>query len=126
MVLVLSLRTATVGFEAPKDRASNEGLRVITLLSLSALGVAAIYFGLLGSLWWFQERVVFQPPRGVPRGVPMDVVSARHVNYRTSDGVELFAYVVGDCTSSNTVMLAFHGNADIARWFVPWAADVVR
>jgi fermentation-respiration switch protein FrsA (DUF1100 family) len=122
MVLVLSLRTATVGFEAPTDRASNEGLRVITLLSLSALGVAAIYFGLLGSLWWFQERVVFQPPRGVP----MDVVSAHHVNYRTSDGVELFAYVVGDCTSSNTVMLAFHGNADIARWFVPWAADVVR
>ena len=43
-----------------------------------------------------------------------------------SDGVELFAYVVGECTSANTVIIAFHGNADIARWFVPWAFDVVR
>jgi len=94
---------------------------VIYLLSLIAFGIV-VYLGLLGTLWWLQERVVFQPPRRV-RG---DDVDAQRVSYRTSDGVELFAYVVGGCTSSNPVILAFHGNADLARWFVPWAAEVVR
>jgi fermentation-respiration switch protein FrsA (DUF1100 family) len=95
---------------------------VLQLLSLAALGAVVLYFAMLGSLWWLQERVVFQPPRGVP---PQDV-AARRVAYRAVDGIELFAYVVGDCGASNTVMLAFHGNADIARWFVPWAAEVAR
>jgi fermentation-respiration switch protein FrsA (DUF1100 family) len=91
------------------------------LLSLVALGII-VYLGLLGTLWWIQERVVFQPPRSI---AALDV-DARRVTYRAADGVDLFAYVVGDCTSTNTVMLAFHGNADVARWFVPWAADVVK
>jgi fermentation-respiration switch protein FrsA (DUF1100 family) len=91
------------------------------LITLAAFGVI-VYLGLLGMLWWLQESVVFQPPRGVPSlGV-----DARRVTYHASDGTELFAYVVGECTLANTVMLAFHGNADIARWFVPWAGEVVR
>jgi pimeloyl-ACP methyl ester carboxylesterase len=94
---------------------------VIYLLSFVALGIC-IYLALLGALWWLQERVVFQPPRGVPPGD----VDARRVGYRASDGVELFAYIVGDCASPSAVMLAFHGNADLARWFVPWAAEVAR
>jgi pimeloyl-ACP methyl ester carboxylesterase len=48
------------------------------------------------------------------------------VEYRASDGIELFGYLVGDCSSPGTVVLAFHGNADLARWFVPWAATLVR
>jgi fermentation-respiration switch protein FrsA (DUF1100 family) len=95
---------------------------VLNLLSLAALVVVVLYFGILAALWWLQERVVFQPPGSVP---PRDV-AAHRVAYRTTDGVELFAYIVGDCTGTNTVMLAFHGNADVARWFVPWAAEVVR
>jgi fermentation-respiration switch protein FrsA (DUF1100 family) len=95
---------------------------VTSLLGFMALGVAVVYFGLLASLWWLQERVVFQPPRGVA----MQRVDARRVTYRTGDGVDLFAFVVGDCASANPVVLAFHGNADLARWFVPWAAEVVR
>jgi fermentation-respiration switch protein FrsA (DUF1100 family) len=93
---------------------------VTYLLSLVALGII-VYLGLLGTLWWFQERVVFQPPR-----VPTLEVGARRVSFRAADGVELFAYVVGEVTPTNPVMLAFHGNADLARWFVPWAAEVAR
>jgi fermentation-respiration switch protein FrsA (DUF1100 family) len=95
---------------------------VIFLLTIVALGLILLYASLLALLWRFQERVVFQPPRGIaPEQVP-----ARRVEYRASDGVRLFAYVVGDCSSSNTAVIAFHGNADLARWFVPWATVVAR
>jgi uncharacterized protein len=96
--------------------------RVIRL-GLIAIGVtAALYVVVLLVLWRFQERVVFQPPSGV---APSDV-NARQVRYRSSDGIELFAYIVGDCRSDSAVVLAFHGNADLSRWLVPWAAEVVR
>jgi hypothetical protein len=95
---------------------------VTYLLSLVAIGLVLLYAGLLSMLWWFQERVVFQPPGGVaPSEVP-----AERVTYRAADGVQLFAFVVGECSPDSTVMLAFHGNADLARWLVPWATVVVR
>jgi fermentation-respiration switch protein FrsA (DUF1100 family) len=34
--------------------------------------------------------------------------------------------VVGDPSSAPFVILAFHGNADLARWLVPWATQVHR
>lgn len=92
------------------------------LLSLVVFGAVLVYVGVLLILWRFQERVVFQPPAGV---APTPV-SARQVRYRASDGVELFAYVVGDCGPTARAVLAFHGNADIARWLVPWASEVSR
>jgi uncharacterized protein len=73
-------------------------------------------------LWRFQERIVFQPPVGV---APTPV-SARQVRYRASDGVDLFAYIIGDCAPDARAMIAFHGNADLARWLVPWAIEVAR
>jgi pimeloyl-ACP methyl ester carboxylesterase len=88
-----------------------------------AFGVmAALYVVVLLALWRFQERVVFQPPSGVAP----TTVSARQVRYRSSDGIDLFAYVVGECAPDRTTVLAFHGNADLARWFVPWAHEVAR
>ncbi|HEY4132951.1 MAG TPA: alpha/beta hydrolase [Gemmatimonadaceae bacterium] len=95
---------------------------MIHVFSLIVVGLGLLYFGLLVMLWAFQERVVFQPPSRV---APADV-DARRVEYRTADGVELFAYIVGDCSTASTVLLAFHGNADLARWFVPWAKRVLR
>lgn len=86
------------------------------------VGFALFYVGLLVMLWWFQEQIVFQPPTDIAQ----TSVAARQVQYRTSDGAELFAYIVGDCASDNSLLIAFHGNADIARWFVPWATDVVH
>jgi uncharacterized protein len=93
---------------------------VTSLIALVLAGLALLYVGLLVMLWWNQERVLFQPPARV---APSDVAAER-VAYRARDGVELFAYVVGNCTPASTVVLAFHGNADIARWFVPWAAKL--
>ena len=95
---------------------------MIHVLSLAALGAVLLYAAVLAVLWRFQERIVFQPPSNVPP----ESVSARQVRYRASDGIELFAYIVGDCTADGRAVLAFHGNADIARWFVPWAAEVSR
>ena len=96
--------------------------RVINVFLLGVLGVVLLYAGVLGLLWFFQERVVFQPPHGI---APSQV-DARRVTYRADDGVELFAYVVGECDPNRGALLAFHGNADLARWFVPWAARVAR
>ena len=96
--------------------------RVAHVFALILLALGAVYVGLVLLLWAFQEQVVFQPPR-VP---PASLMSARKVHYRAADGVELFAYVVGDCRAARTLMIAFHGNADVARWLVPWAANAAR
>jgi fermentation-respiration switch protein FrsA (DUF1100 family) len=95
---------------------------VIYLFSLVALGLVLLYAGLLGMLWMLQERVVFQPPGDVPPSA----VAARRVVYQSSDGVSLFAFVVGECTPDARLVLAFHGNADLARWFIPWASTLVE
>jgi pimeloyl-ACP methyl ester carboxylesterase len=95
---------------------------VIRLVLGAALAFAALYVVVLFVLWRFQERVVFQPPVGIAASP----VPARQVRYRSADGIDLFAYVVGDCVPGSTVMLAFHGNADLARWFVPWGLSVAR
>ena len=91
------------------------------LVALILAGALVVYGALLLMVWWSQERIVFQPPSRV---VASDA-SARRVEYRTSDGLELFAYVVGECSPDRPLVLAFHGNADIARWFIPWASIVV-
>ena len=88
----------------------------------ATLGVMAVYAIVLLVLWHFQERVVFQPPGGIDASQ----VPARQVRYRSADGIDLFAYIVGDCSPETPVMLAFHGNADLSRWLVPWAWSVVR
>ncbi|HEY5061576.1 MAG TPA: alpha/beta hydrolase [Gemmatimonadaceae bacterium] len=89
---------------------------------LIAIGLALLYLGWLATLWRFQERIVFQPPAGVPASQ----VPARRMSYRASDDTELFAYIVGDCPPGTTVVLAFHGNADISRWLVPWAITLAQ
>jgi uncharacterized protein len=75
-------------------------------------------------LWYNQERVVFQPPV-FDANEPVD---AQRVDYRAADGMQLFGYLVQpDARPLNpTVVIAFHGNADIAAWLVPWARETVR
>ena len=97
-------------------------LRVNSTIVLIAIGFALLYFGWLATLWQFQERIVFQPPAGVPASQ----VPARRMSYRASDDTELFAYIVGDCPPGTTVVVAFHGNADISRWLVPWAITLAQ
>jgi uncharacterized protein len=99
---------------------------VTHVLTLIAAGLALLYAGLLVLLWRYQEHIVFQPPTGAAIGADSNGVPARRVRYRANDGVDLFAFVVGDCQHGRPFVLAFHGNADLARWFVPWASQVAR
>ena len=88
-----------------------------------------IYAGLLLMLWARQERIVFQPP-----GPPFDEDSATtHVEYMASDGQPLFGYVVrpssegdSDGAQQPLTLIAFHGNAEIAAWSLPWARELAR
>ncbi len=92
-------------------------------LVLIAVAIVALALALVvGLVWWRQERIVFQPPPG-PWPHPADV---RRVQYEAADGQPLFAYVVGDHAPGRPVLVAFHGNADLAVWQLEWAQEVVR
>ena len=92
------------------------------LFSYAAVSLIVLYTGVLLMLWHFQERILFQPPVGRD----MSPVSARQVRYRASDGAELFAFIVGECAAGSTLVLVFHGNAEVSRWLVPWATRLAR
>jgi fermentation-respiration switch protein FrsA (DUF1100 family) len=100
------------------------------VLFFAVLAAVAIYLLLLGLLWAQQERIVFQPPLALQRGrTPFDATpDVRQVSYRAEDGVELFAFLVGvgDPARAERLLLAFHGNADLARNLIPWAATAAR
>ncbi len=93
------------------------------LIVYTASGLVLLYVAVLLTMWRYQERIVFQPPRDASTA---PIPGARVVRYCAADGVDLFAYLVGDCAADSALILAFHGNADLARWFVPWAIEVAR
>ena len=98
------------------------------MLSFVLLIAAVAYLLLVGLLWMHQERIVFQPPpaalgRGpYGNGDP----SLRQVSYRAEDGAQLFGFVVGDPERAEHLLIAFHGNADLARLLIPWAQSATR
>jgi fermentation-respiration switch protein FrsA (DUF1100 family) len=108
----------TTGTLTPRHHAK----LVTHVLALIVAGLALLYVSSVLLLWRFQEQIVFQPPSGVAASD----VAARRVRYRSEDGVELFAFLVGECDGDLPFVLAFHGNADLSRWFVPWATQVAR
>ena len=89
------------------------------ILSIAA-ALAAVYLAVVVAVWWLQERIVYQPPkRGQgPVGSPARFTSA--------DGIELWGWLVGSCTPKSRAILAFHGNAELARWVIPWAEELAR
>lgn len=97
--------------------------RVVTLVGLAV--AAALVWVLFTTIWlWHnQERVVFQPP-----SVDVDAPApARRVEFRASDGHAIFGYLVEPRAQSpepRAVVIAFHGNADLAAWLVPWAREL--
>lgn len=96
------------------------------VLTVAAYAVTAVLAWLVISslwLWRNQERVVYQPPAVVPP----DPNGATRVVLRAADGRPGFAFVVMPSNGAPTATLvAFHGNADLAAWLVPWAQDVAR
>src|SRR3954462_2942952 len=95
---------------------------------LVLLIAVVIYFALLGLLWLHQERIVFQPPPSLAalplRSSGSDRV--RQVSYRAEDDTPLFGFVVGDADRAVQLLIAFHGNGDLARLLIAWARAVAR
>ena len=95
---------------------------VLRLLLIVLPAAAALYAVLLLLAWRFQERVVYQPPP-----TPVDAATQVHrVSYAAGDGTRLFAYVIGDPGTAPRTVLAFHGNADLAVWELPWGEELAR
>jgi fermentation-respiration switch protein FrsA (DUF1100 family) len=105
--------------------------RVLTLLAIAI--AAGLVWVALTTLWmWrYQERVVFQPP-GVRVEAPAPAV---RVQYSASDGHPVFGYLIappsrlsdrGEASPPRTVVIAYHGNADLAAWLVPWGRELVE
>ncbi|HET9426179.1 MAG TPA: alpha/beta hydrolase [Gemmatimonadaceae bacterium] len=90
----------------------------IALIIVAVIAIA--YGGILFLLWRMQERIVFQPPPN-PEPFGGDV---RRLEYVSRDGIRLAAYVVEPDRPGGDIVLAFHGNAMIARWMIPWAREV--
>lgn len=81
-----------------------------------------MYALLLAAAWRWQERMVWQPPAVASRDEP----GTRRLTYTAEDGQPLHAYLAGDVGRSPGLLIAFHGNAEIAAWNVSWAAEVAR
>ena len=68
-------------------------------------------------LWRYQERIVFQPPARCARRARL---RARGLDYAPPTASSSSLSSSANCRSQRTVVIAFHGNADVARWFIPW------
>jgi Hydrolases of the alpha/beta superfamily len=96
----------------------NRPLNLILSIAGIVLVVATVLVGLLSV---FQERIAFQP-----QGPPYPRVdSSVRVGYSAADGQQLIGYVVGRPDSAHGLLLAFHGNADMAALQIGWAEEVV-
>jgi len=97
--------------------------RVVTLVGIAV--AAAVVWVVLTTFWmWrYQERVVFQPPMiEVEAPAP-----ARRVEFNAADGHQLYGYLLSPPAESArpvTVVIAYHGNADLSAWLVPWASEL--
>jgi uncharacterized protein len=92
---------------------------------LTAMVIAVALFAMLVAFaWWAQERIVFQPS-GPPFPHHGDT---RRLEYHAADDQQLFGFVVQPepAGSPARVLIAFHGNADLAVRQIPWAEEVAR
>lgn len=90
------------------------GIIVTILVALVVLFIAVVSV--------FQERIAFQP-----QGPPYPAAEGVHrVDYSAADGQRLFAYLVGAPASGKPLLIAFHGNADMAVLQLGWAEEIFR
>ena len=96
------------------------------LLAAAAAEVAAACVG-VALLWAPQERLVWQPPRVRARDLVPPAGAAR-LDFRAGDGQPLLAWAVEPAAAERTAgtLVAFHGNAELAAWGVPWARAVAE
>jgi fermentation-respiration switch protein FrsA (DUF1100 family) len=92
-------------------------LNIILTVAAIVLVVAVVFVGLVSV---FQERIAFQP-----QGPPYPKVhSSLRVDYSATDGQPLIGYLIGRPDSIHGLVLAFHGNADMAALQIDWAEQV--
>lgn len=84
--------------------------------------VVVLYASVAAAAWIWQERFVWQPPPG-----GADAASgAQRLSYTAEDGQRLTAWLIGNPALARGILIAFHGNAELAAWNVPWAEETVR
>jgi alpha/beta hydrolase fold. len=97
----------------------SKSLNIVLAITGTILTIVVVLVGLLSI---FQERIAFQP-----QGPPYPTVdSSLRVEYSAADGQHLIAYVIGRPDSVHGLLLAFHGNADMAALQTGWAEELVR
>jgi hypothetical protein len=130
------------------DNVPRGARRVVTIAGVVVAAMLVWVLFVTLWLWRNQERVVFQPPAAdIVAPAP-----AKRVEFKASDNHQLYGYLVEpsplkvagsprapardesrvpgqDLSSSaakepRTVVIAFHGNADLAAWLVPWAREL--
>src|SRR4051794_30869716 len=95
---------------------------LLLTLTTVVIGVLVVVAAMVGGVWWRQERIAYQPPANFPTP-PSD---ATRIDYAADDGQQLYAYVIDPVDAPEGLLLAFHGNADLATWQIPWAREVAR
>ena len=103
---------------------------VLRILAFAA--VAGVLFSVIVVVlaWRWQERLAWQPPAAFPRD---GAAHARRVDYVAEDGQPLLGWLItppdsglaGDARTPG-VVLAFHGNAEVAAHRLAWAREVAR
>ena len=91
--------------------------------ALLGLAIVAVIYASLAALAWIgQERLVWQPPSDGGTPAP----GAQRLSFVAEDGQKLQAWLVGDPALAPGLMIAFHGNAELAAWNIPWALETER
>jgi fermentation-respiration switch protein FrsA (DUF1100 family) len=94
----------------------------LTIAGIVVTLLVAFIVLLIALVALFQERIAFQP-----QGPPYPSAAGAHrVDYVASDGQQLFAYVVGIPSADKPLLIAFHGNADMAVLQLNWADEILR
>lgn len=94
----------------------------LTIVGIVAMLVVAVVVLLIALVTVFQERIAFQP-----QGPPYPTAEgARRVDYSAADGQRLFAYLVGAPEADKPLLIAFHGNADMAVLQLNWADEIFQ
>jgi uncharacterized protein len=95
---------------------------LLLTLAIIVVGALLLVVALVGGVWWHQERIAYQPPAESPTPPP----DVSRIEYVAGDGQRLYGYVIDPAATAAGLLVAFHGNADLATWQIPWAREVAR
>ena len=95
---------------------------LLLTVAVVVIGAVMLLVAMVGGVWWQQERIAYQPPVESPTAPS----GARRVEYTADDGQPLYGYRVDPAGTRRGVLVAFHGNADLATWQIAWGQELAR